>query len=506
MRKRLFFCLLLLLGLNCNAYCAWAADVGWMQPCVRLWYHGGVGEVKAGEVIASSNAEEAYLINAVSGTNAEVIHHSALDQWNLPRPVETSTYSLADMGPCWIHPVKLQTLKSGDYWMGWKIALVTRTPYTSAAFPYRLLPANALFKVNPQRQFVKLSYSIPGFSVGDAYFDSDTGILLYYHTLWENYRMFFMLAEINYDFERHAAFAEDDGPHTGFKSLVSEQCVGGSVIIHSQVETRYGATVEMRTLTSRYPSWTPMADENYCFFGSVPVLKRMDATQAPNFPPEQWTPFGQYLWWWIPPGDLAKPAISVFDVPMAMTTAAPGVRLATATENPSRFHFTRIWFDDKGYMIAFSASDPTMGLDVDPGNPSFQNLTTVDGLAYYKNTMGSAASDPDFDQDGMPDKWEVKYFGNTSRDGTGDYDHDGLNDLQEYRYGTSPTAADTDGDGMPDGWEKQYGLDPLVRDDSGDKDGDGYTNLQEYKAGTNPADPASKPKRAFPWMTILLAD
>jgi hypothetical protein len=389
-RPRLFFCLLLVLGLSFDWTCAWAADVGWMQSGVRLWYHGGVGEVKAGEVISSSNAEEAYLIHAVAGTDAEVIHHSAVDQWKSPRPVGTSTYSLADKGPCWIHPQKLQALKSGDYWMGWEIALVTREPYTYGTFPYHLLPANALFKLKPQRQFVKLSYSIPGFSVGNAYFDSDTGILLYYHTLWGNYRMFFILAEINYDFERHIAFAEDDGPHTGFKSFVSEQSVGGSVIIQSQVETRYGAAIEMRTSTSVVASGLRMADENYCFFGSVPVLTRMDATQAPNHPPGQWNPFGQYLWWWIPPGDLAKPAVSVLDVQMTLAAAAPGVTLALAAESPPRFFFTKLWFDSSGYMTAFSARDPTMGLDVDPGKLLFQNLTTVEGLAYYRNSMGRA--------------------------------------------------------------------------------------------------------------------
>jgi hypothetical protein len=55
---------------------------------------------------------------------------------------------------------------------------------------------------------------IPGFSVGNAYFDSDTGLLLYYHTLWNASKMFFILSEINYDFATQHAFAEDDGPHT----------------------------------------------------------------------------------------------------------------------------------------------------------------------------------------------------------------------------------------------------------------------------------------------------
>ena len=35
--------------------------------------------------------------------------------------------------------------------------------------------------------------------------------------------MFFILSEMNYDFASQKAFAEDNGPHTGFKSFVLEK-------------------------------------------------------------------------------------------------------------------------------------------------------------------------------------------------------------------------------------------------------------------------------------------
>lgn len=35
--------------------------------------------------------------------------------------------------------------------------------------------------------------------------------------------VFFILSEINYDFVTQRAFAEDNGPHTGFKSFASEE-------------------------------------------------------------------------------------------------------------------------------------------------------------------------------------------------------------------------------------------------------------------------------------------
>lgn len=45
----------------------------------------------------------------------------------------------------------------------------------------------------------------------------------------------------------------------------------------------------------------------------------------------------------------------------------------------------------------------------------------------------------DSDQDGMGDSFEMLYFETLSRDGLGDFDLDGLNDLGEYLAGTDPT-------------------------------------------------------------------
>jgi len=45
----------------------------------------------------------------------------------------------------------------------------------------------------------------------------------------------------------------------------------------------------------------------------------------------------------------------------------------------------------------------------------------------------------DTDGDGMPDEWELQYFGTLDRDGSGDFDGDGLSDLDEYLKGRDPT-------------------------------------------------------------------
>jgi Tol biopolymer transport system component len=45
---------------------------------------------------------------------------------------------------------------------------------------------------------------------------------------------------------------------------------------------------------------------------------------------------------------------------------------------------------------------------------------------------------PDTDDDGMDDDWEMAYFSTLDRDGSGDFDHDGASDLDEFRAGTNP--------------------------------------------------------------------
>merc|ERR1739841_240613 len=72
-------------------------------------------------------------------------------------------------------------------------------------------------------------------------------------------------------------------------------------------------------------------------------------------------------------------------------------------------------------------------------------------------------------------------------DGGADWDGDGLTNAEETAEGTDPTNPDTDNDGLPDGWEVAYGLNPnSASDANADPDGDGLTNSQEYAAGTNP--------------------
>ena len=51
-------------------------------------------------------------------------------------------------------------------------------------------------------------------------------------------------------------------------------------------------------------------------------------------------------------------------------------------------------------------------------------------------------ANPDSDNDGMDDAWEILHFGSKeARDGTGDFDNDGFSDLNEFLAGTLPKDA-----------------------------------------------------------------
>jgi len=72
----------------------------------------------------------------------------------------------------------------------------------------------------------------------------------------------------------------------------------------------------------------------------------------------------------------------------------------------------------------------------------------------------------DTDKDGLPDWWQIKYFGsavckNPSICGpNADPDKDGLTNLMEYTYNTDPNNNDLDGDGCNDKAEIDKGSDP----------------------------------------------
>jgi hypothetical protein len=102
----------------------------------------------------------------------------------------------------------------------------------------------------------------------------------------------------------------------------------------------------------------------------------------------------------------------------------------------------------------------------------------------------------DTDSDGLPDIWENFYFSNLNQSPAGDPDGDNQSNAYEFLHGTDPSvqnvSGDSDGDGLPDSWEMAY-FGALSYGAGSDPDNDGYGNLQEYLAGSDPTDPNSIP-------------
>lgn len=54
--------------------------------------------------------------------------------------------------------------------------------------------------------------------------------------------------------------------------------------------------------------------------------------------------------------------------------------------------------------------------------------------------VGQALAFDDSDQDGLPDVWEIEFFGDLSQGLGDDFDGDGLINLVEYESQTDPTV------------------------------------------------------------------
>lgn len=129
-------------------------------------------------------------------------------------------------------------------------------------------------------------------------------------------------------------------------------------------------------------------------------------------------------------------------------------RLATGDLNG----MTDIFLRDRQWKSTFAVSLNADGLTTGRGvsvAPVFSGDSHTLIFASYADDLAAADGNnsPDLffvqlvggdsDLDGLPDDWEMAYFGTLARDGTGDADGDGISDAAEYRAGTSPTDSDS---------------------------------------------------------------
>ncbi len=111
-------------------------------------------------------------------------------------------------------------------------------------------------------------------------------------------------------------------------------------------------------------------------------------------------------------------------------------------------------------------------------------------LAHTRRVVLTINSIHDSDGDGMLDAWEMQYFGSLDRDGTGDFDQDGISDLEEFLFGSDPTieehAPSTPVIILPQADAQVNLLQPeLVIENSVDEDGDVLT--YEFEVFADPA-------------------
>lgn len=109
----------------------------------------------------------------------------------------------------------------------------------------------------------------------------------------------------------------------------------------------------------------------------------------------------------------------------------------------------------------------------------------------YEKVIDTDPFNPDTDDDGLPDGYEVLTLKtdpleidtdeNGISDADEDFDNDNLNNLGEYQNKTEPYNPDTDDDGFLDGYEiSKYKTDPL----NPDTDNDGLLDGEESYDGS----------------------
>ncbi|NCC50956.1 MAG: VWA domain-containing protein, partial [Spartobacteria bacterium] len=149
------------------------------------------------------------------------------------------------------------------------------------------------------------------------------------------------------------------------------------------------------------------------------------------------------------------------------TTGAWGVGSTMEVMNPGT---------NSSFKITLAGVPVLAGISmgVKPTNSVMDTLGAVDTTPL---PLALPSTESDTDGDGIPDWWEMEYFGSpTGADPYGDPDNDNLNNLNEYYAGTDPFDWDTGDTGENDGLK--------------DSDMDGLTNAEEANVYfTHPGDP-----------------
>jgi len=121
-------------------------------------------------------------------------------------------------------------------------------------------------------------------------------------------------------------------------------------------------------------------------------------------------------------------------------------------------------------------------------------ITLRSGFVVRGGARLSLFINKDTDADGLFDWWEYTYFQSLEQGPGGDYDGDGLANLQEFQRGWNPASynTDNDGDGLLDSWELIHFGD-LTWGSEDDYDNDGFSNYLEHITDSDPANGSDTP-------------
>ena len=377
-----------------------AVDLGWLQPGVRVWYVGGVGDSTF-----SSSAQEADLITKFGNGSAYVMQQQALVNWTSPLPstewINPSPYS---EGVFWIHPQRLKAMKASDVvpWLGANRSVKARTFYTASTLPFlKLLPMDELFTLSPTREMVILINA--DVSGGEYYFDVETGLLVSKTESLGGTRTMLSIAEINYTFTNHAAYPEDNGPHAGFagrfSGSIAEFLNNQGFQMDSMVISRHNGIL-LTTLTGNLMNVS--TNQYYAFNNYLCYDYLQNMAIIRSYDVEDWRVNGDHLFWWVPPAHLTNAKIRVWDQDLANRGTVSGVTTFSTTDL-SQTGFPSLSFDAKGYLTDMTVNVPSMHIyidtrlapannmkiDVDPWFATTKSMK-IDGLQYYLEKMTSA--------------------------------------------------------------------------------------------------------------------